>query len=132
LKLPEGAQIHPVFHISQLKPFTADYTPVFEELPRVTDLSITATTPEAVLERRLVKKGNVAVPQVKVKWMNLSVSAATWEDMYVLRQRFPNALAWGQAGFQGGRRHTGEDMKASTWEYALQVIICNSIVCVLC
>ena len=60
--------IHPVFHISQLKPFHPNYTPIYAELPKVKDLSVMNTVPEAILERRLVKKGYVAVPQVKVKW----------------------------------------------------------------
>jgi hypothetical protein len=102
LQLSEGAQIHPMFHISQLKPFTPNYTPVFEQLPQVTDLTVVDTSPEVILDRRLVKKGNVTVPQVKVKWTNLPEAAATWEDMYVLRQRFSGALAWGQANSLAG------------------------------
>ena len=62
LKLPEDSKIHDVFHVSQLKPFVADYTPVFSELPFTTDIEATATLSEKVLERRLVKRGNAAIP----------------------------------------------------------------------
>jgi hypothetical protein len=61
LKLPEGSLIHPVFHISQLKAFTPAYTPVFSELPMVSDITASTTEPEAILGRRLVKKGNHAI-----------------------------------------------------------------------
>ena len=63
LQLPEGRLIHPVFHISQLKSFHADYSPVYSDLPKVRDLSIVDAVLEAILERRMVKKCNVVVPQ---------------------------------------------------------------------
>lgn len=62
LKLPEGSLIHPVFHVSQLKPFTPNYTPVFKELPKLTDMSAQDLSTEAVLDCCLVKKGSRAVP----------------------------------------------------------------------
>lgn len=98
LDLPPSAQVHPVFHVSQLKPFNPCYTPVFTTLPPLVDLSKTGIFPEAVLDRRMVRKGNQAVPQVLIQWSGVPVQAATWEDYYVVRNRFPSALAWGQAG----------------------------------
>ena len=58
--------------------------------------------PGFVLNRRLVKKGDSAITQVLVKWSGLSSEMATWEDYYVLKERFPAAPAWGHAGTQRG------------------------------
>lgn len=102
LELPAGSLIHPVFHVSQLKPFRPDYSPVFSDLPKVADLDGRLLLPESILQRRPVKKGNKAVPQALIKWVSLPPESATWEDFYVIQKRFPNALAWGQASFDGG------------------------------
>ena len=102
LELPDNAMIHPVFHICQLKPFIPDYTPVFESLPMTTDLEAAAVVPEMIIDRRLVKKGNRAIPQVRVTWTGLPQSTATWEDYHILKQHFPKAPAWGQAKSSAG------------------------------
>lgn len=97
LELPAEAKVHPVFHVSQLKPFTSNYTPVFHTLPKVLDLEKDTVEPAKIVDRRLVKKGNTAIVQVQVRWTNLPQDAITWEDHDVLRAKFPSALAWGQA-----------------------------------
>ena len=97
LALPADCKIHDVFHVSQLKPFTANYSPVYSDVTKIAHLDTVTLQPEVILERRLVKKGNAAIPQVLVKWSHLPADSATWEDLYVLRQRFPTSAAWGQA-----------------------------------
>jgi hypothetical protein len=102
LDLPSDSQVHPVFHVSQLKAFNPDFSPVFHELPRIAELDTGQSVPEDILDRRLVQKGNAALPQVMIKWSGLPASAATWGDLNVVRHRFPAALAWGQASDPGG------------------------------
>lgn len=62
LQLLEGSIIHPVFQVSQLKPFTPNYTLVFADPKTLPDFSATDIQSEQILERRLVKKGSKVVP----------------------------------------------------------------------
>ena len=102
LDLPDHSAIHPVFHVSQLKGYTPDFSPVYKELPSTPSSDTVETYPENILDRRLVKKGNAAVPQVLIKWSGIPATSATWEDYYVIKTRFPDAVAWGQASSSGG------------------------------
>jgi hypothetical protein len=58
--------------------------------------------PDEIMERQLVKKGGRAVPQVLICWSNICRDSATWEDLYVVRQHFPQSIAWGQANAREG------------------------------
>jgi ribosomal protein L21E len=108
IQLPEDAQIHLVFHVSQLKPFTPSYVPVFSELPKVMDLGQEDVQPMDILDKHLVKKGRAIITQVLIKWSDLQVAANTWEDYNVIRARFLDALTWGQASIPGGANVTAE------------------------
>jgi transposase InsO family protein len=99
LDLPSSSRIHPVIHVSQLKKAVGAQVSVQPHLPSPLDI---LQIPVRVLQRRLHQKGTVVVPQVLVQWSGQPESLATWEDSDELKQRFPRAPAWGQAGSQGG------------------------------
>jgi hypothetical protein len=101
LQLPEGSLVHLVFHVSQLKPYTHDNTLVFSQCLEISALDIADLTPEKILDRRLVKKGNVATVQVLIQWSGLPSDSATWEDYHVLQKKFQAAVVWGHPVSKG-------------------------------
>jgi hypothetical protein len=103
LALPLGCGIHPVFHVSQLKPQVGSNTHVS---PSVPNLSTGLQVPEQILDSKLFWRGGKALSQVLVKWMDWDVSLATWEDETVLKQQFPAAPAGGQAVSRGNMSTT--------------------------
>ena len=71
-----------------------------------------------------MKKGNEAIPQVLVKWSHLPEASVTWEDLYVVKECFPGAVAWGHATSSagGGVTHTREDTtEAGNLQYVTNV-----------
>ena len=98
LQLPENSAIHPVFHVSQLKTAIPTSHSVADLPHNLNGLQI----PLKILQRRIHTTDHNVVPQVLVQWSNLPPSLATWEDTEALRQLFPCAPVWGQAGLHRG------------------------------
>jgi hypothetical protein len=81
-------------------------TQVISHLPSDIDLP---RVPMKILQRRVVNRDLLSVPQVLLQWFEWPASMATWEDLESLQQRFPCAPAWGQAGLQEPRDVTSTD-----------------------
>lgn len=107
LQLPPDSRIHSIFHDSQLQPFVPDHTPVFLELSRVPDLTSTELITTAILDRRMMKKGDAPFVHLQVHLKTLLPTATTWEDFDVLRQRYPTA--WEGNSSHGGANVTPVD-----------------------
>ncbi|GJT54198.1 ty3-gypsy retrotransposon protein [Tanacetum coccineum] len=88
LKLPSSSQIHPVFHISQLKKCHGKDHSV-GVLPQLGEDGLLENKPMAILERRLGKVNNKPVMFVLIQWTNKPVEEATWEIYGDLIARFP-------------------------------------------
>lgn len=83
--LPKGSNVHPSFHMSQLKRRVGPKVIVASILLVVDYKGNPEIKPDAILEKKAIKKGNQASIQVLVKWTNLDPSNATWEDLATLQ-----------------------------------------------
>nr|DAD35169.1 TPA_asm: hypothetical protein HUJ06_005809 [Nelumbo nucifera] len=59
------------------------------DLPPLMVPSDAPKVPVAILDRQMVKRGNVAATKVLVKWHNYPPEAATWEFYYDLCKKYP-------------------------------------------
>ncbi|KAK9750069.1 hypothetical protein RND81_02G171000 [Saponaria officinalis] len=90
LHFPSYSQIHPVFHVSQLKK-CYDSSLCAGVLPALFHDSSTPKVPEAIIERQLVKRGRVAATKILVKWLGLPIEDATWMFYNDFIAQFPNS-----------------------------------------
>ncbi|KAK9670007.1 hypothetical protein RND81_13G170200 [Saponaria officinalis] len=90
LALPNDAQIHDTFHVSQLKKFVGTL-PVAIHIPvwlqgRSSEEQL---KPRAILGRRTVRHQNAAQIQYLVQWEGFDEYEATWEPALVFEDKYP-------------------------------------------
>ena len=88
LDLPKGSQIHPVFHVSNLKAKLGAYVIPRPALPVVSADQILAPKPVAVLDTRTHQLRSRLITQVLMHWQVESKDDATWESLFELQQKF--------------------------------------------
>lgn len=89
LQLPATTKIHSVFHVSQLKKAVGQ-EPVSATIPDqlTTDMEMVGE-PEQVMDVRK-RPGSSDCLEVLIKWKQLPVFEATWEEARALGARFPD------------------------------------------
>ncbi|GJV76968.1 retrotransposon-related protein [Tanacetum coccineum] len=90
LQLPLSAQIHPFFHVSQLKLFKGDPLSVQAVLPKCDPNGHLACVPIKVLDRKMIKEHNKAVVYVLIQWSHGSQDDAQHEELPLIWKRFPD------------------------------------------
>ncbi|KAI4313505.1 hypothetical protein L6164_026480 [Bauhinia variegata] len=87
LKLLKGSRVHPVFHVSQLKVAVGQGI-AESKIPIELEQKIPVVKPEELLKHRTINRNNQEVSQVLVKWKNLPLFEATWEDKAIVQSQF--------------------------------------------
>lgn len=89
LRLPAHSRVHPVFHVSLLKKFVGDTPITMGELPDYDQEEVIVLYPEVVIQRRQIERGGKNINQWLIKWKDLDISEASWEDCSFITQQFP-------------------------------------------
>ena len=92
LSLPPTSKIHPVFHVSLLKPHHGETPTQHYPLPEFSIANKPLMIPLAILATRTIQHNNNAVKQVLVQWSTSPPEDATWEDLTTFCQiyQLPN------------------------------------------
>ena len=90
--LPDGVEIHPVFHVSRLKELlgSGDNTVTTETLITSEELSTKPHVPDIILDVKTKNLRTKVIRELKIKLMAKSIKDATWESENTLTTNFPN------------------------------------------
>lgn len=106
LQLPPSSKVHPIFHVSLLRPargYSVTSSP--PPLPLSADLEF-MVGPEKVLSHRWVKESGILTLELLIQWRQRPVEEATWEDSDLLAHQFPSFRLEDKVSFQEGCTNT--------------------------
>nr|GEU42713.1 retrotransposon Gag domain, retroviral aspartyl protease [Tanacetum cinerariifolium] len=106
LELPPDARIHPVFHVSMLKPahgtFPSNPAP---PLPITKDREVDLQ-PNSVLAHRWVIEAGQPILELLILWCHRPAEEATWENYDLLTTQFPDFRLEDKAFYREGSNDT--------------------------
>lgn len=80
LQLPDGSLIHPVVHVSLLKPAIPTKAIAQPDLPLQCTEMETGTYPLAITDHKWIQEGKSSRHLVQVQWSGMPSSWLTWEN----------------------------------------------------
>ena len=102
LALPSGSKIHPMFHISLLKPFLGSHTPDHHSLPSTSVGNQPLYLSAAVCAIRTVLKQGMRCRQILVQWQASSPEDSTWEEFDTFCKLYPDFHLEDKVNFEAG------------------------------
>ncbi|GKD25560.1 retrotransposon gag domain, retroviral aspartyl protease, partial [Tanacetum coccineum] len=106
LELPDDAKIHPVFHVSMLKPVHGSFSPdSVAPLPITKDWEIDVQ-PTSIVDHRWVLEAGQPVLELLVSWNQRPLGEATWETYDLLAEQFPNFCLEDKVFYRGRSNDT--------------------------
>ena len=98
LELPSSSRIHPVFHVSMLRPAVGQATPSTPPPLPINDAGELLLQPEKVLSHRWLTGG---VLELLIQWQGRPHEESSWEDYDLLAVQFPEFHLEAKVNFQG-------------------------------
>jgi hypothetical protein len=86
LELPQGSRIHNVFHVSCLKRAIGQHITPIEVLPPMDEEGQLVLIPEEILEVREKRLRKRSIKEYLIRWKDLPIEDATWENEQVVRE----------------------------------------------
>jgi hypothetical protein len=86
LELPQGSRIHNVFHVSCLKRAIGQHITPLEVLPPLDEEGQLLLILEEILEVREKRLKNRSIKEYLIRWKDLPIKDATWENEQVVRE----------------------------------------------
>ncbi|CAH1414979.1 unnamed protein product [Lactuca virosa] len=112
LALPPTSKIHPVFHVSILKPFNGDAQAVVVALPADVEKGQPVEQPLAICGSCRVLRNGAPVRQVLVQWTGRSPTEATWEYLEEFQGAYPTYHLEDKVFSEGEGNDTTGDMES--------------------
>ncbi|PNX60540.1 hypothetical protein L195_g051983, partial [Trifolium pratense] len=108
LQLPSGSRIHPVFHVSALKPFRGTDNVAACDLPLESFDNQPVDQPRAILDRRTQLVHGQPREQLLVHWVGCPIDEASWEDLENFLTCYPDFHLEDKVSFAGGENDTNQ------------------------